>query len=254
MKMKYNFKQFSVKQKIMMLLKLFFSVQTAYKRSFLKYHLIRRKYILSKSCTIFQKDKFEPAPLLNKKILDVGTGINQISDELAFRGAEILAIDSNLEILTAAKNNALHSGSPVEYKHLNFENLSEDRKFDIILFLDFLNSNNIKESLKKAKNILNKDGIIIISGSNKSLRSFVRNILIPKFLLRMMHLNIKFKDLIRVRKVKKEVKRIDFVIKDIQGINFNFYVGKWYKSRSTRVRFMMCCVRKDHPINMIEKE
>lgn len=231
----------TLRQKIAIVSRLIANKHIPYKKSFLKYHLIRRKYILSRSCEFFEKNKFEPAPLLNKKVLDIGCGLNQISDELAFRGADIVAIDKDLEVLTSAKNNALHNGSPVDYQNRTIENLESDEKFDVILLLDFLNNKNITSTLDKVDELLKEDGLLLISGTNKTLKSYIRNIFIPKFLLKMLHLNITSKDLMKLKKVKSELKARDYNIIGIQGIDFSFYTGKWHKTNSTRVRYIMNC-------------
>lgn len=229
----------TLRQKLAIIGRLVANKHVPYKKSFLKYHLIRRKYILSRSCEAFDKNKFEPAPLLNRKFLDIGCGLNQISDELAFRGADILAIDKDLEVLSSAKNNAIHNGSPVDYQNRTIENLEVNEKFDVILLLDFLQNKNVDSTLDKVKTLLKDDGLLIISGSNKTIKSYIRNIFIPKFLLKMLHLNITAKNLIKLKRVKKALVDKGFDIKGVQGIDFSFYTGKWHKSKSTRVRFIM---------------
>lgn len=231
--------ELSLNQKISMFFRLLGNGHVPYKRNFLKYHLIRRKYIVSRTSEFFNKNKFEPAPLLNKKILDIGCGLNGISDELSFRGGDIVAIDRNLEVLTSAKNNALHNGSPVDYQNRTLENFESDEKFDIILLLDFLNKTNIDESLKKVNSLLKEDGLIIISGSNKTLKSYIRNILVPKFLLKMIHLNVRSKDLMKLKRIKNALDIYGYNILGTQGIDFSFFTGKWHKTKSTRVRYIM---------------
>lgn len=242
--MKRKSYELSLNQKANMFIRLLLNKHIPYKSNFLKYHLIRRKYILSRACEFFDKNKFEPAPLLNKRFLDVGCGLNQISDELAFRGGDIVAVDKDLEILTSAKNNALHNGSPVEYQNRTLENFNEDKKFDAVLLLDFLNHKNIQKSLDKVDELLKEDGLLIISGSNKTLKSYVRNILIPKFLLKMLHLNIKRKDLMKLKTVKNILKERDYNLIGVQGIDFSFFTGKWHKTESTRVRYILNCSKK----------
>ncbi|MCP4354611.1 MAG: methyltransferase domain-containing protein [Proteobacteria bacterium] len=240
------------KQKLNVLFRLLFNSRAAYRRSFFKYHLIRRKYILSKSCEVLGKDKFAPAPLLNKKILDVGCGFNQISDELALRGGNVLAIDGDLEHLVSAKNRGESKGSPVCYEHIKYEELDESNKFDVILLLEVLTTQNIRDFLQKAQKLLNKDGVIIISSSNLSFKSFIRNIVVPKVLFRTLNLRVQYKDLINISNVKKELNDIEFIFKDVQGVDFNFSIGRWYKTRSTRVRYLLHCVHKDN--NLVEKQ
>jgi ubiquinone biosynthesis O-methyltransferase len=237
--------ELSAIQKFSMLFRLLGKSQVPYKRNFLKYHLIRRKYILSRTSEFFGKNKFEPAPLLNRRILDVGCGLNGISDELAFRGGDILAIDRNLEVLTSAKNNALHNGSPVDYQNRTLENLHTDEKFDVILLLDFLHKRNVEKSLDKVQELLKEDGVIVISGSNKTLKSYIRNIFVPKFLLKMMHLNVKSTDLMKLKRVKNGLQGHGFSILGTQGIDFNFFTGKWHKTKSTRVRYIMYASKVD---------
>tara|TARA_Y100001960_G_scaffold333783_1_gene440945 strand:- start:5150 stop:5890 length:741 start_codon:yes stop_codon:yes gene_type:complete len=240
--------ELTLNQKLNMFMRLLLNKHIPYKSNFLKYHLIRRKYILSRSCEFFDKNKFEPAPLLNKRILDVGCGLNQISDELAFRGGDIIAIDKDLEILTSAKNNALHNGSPVDYQNRTLENLDEREQFDIVLLLDFINTKNIDQVFAKVDKILKEDGLLIISGSNCTVKSYIRNILVPKFLLKMMHLNVKNKDLMKLKKIKNKLKEYGYDIIGVQGIDFSFFTGKWHKTNSTRVRYIMNCSKKKKDI------
>ena len=131
----------TLKQKIAMVMRLVIKNHIPYKSNFLKYHLIRRKFIVSRASEFLGKNKFEPAPLLNQKILDAGCGLNGISDELSFRGADILAIDKDEKIIMAAEAVATKNGSPVKYEKTEFNDVKG--KFNIILLLDFLTDRNL---------------------------------------------------------------------------------------------------------------
>lgn len=242
--MRKNSYELTINQKINMFFRLLLNKHVPYKNNFLKYHLVRRKYILSKTSEFFNKNKFEPAPLLNRRFLDVGCGSSQISDELAFRGADILAIDKDLRILTVAKNNALHNGSPVDYQNRTFENLDETEKFDVVLLLDFIKKRDVKKVFDKTEKLLKEDGMLVISGSNKTIKSYIRNIIIPKFLLKMIYLSVKSKDLIGLKVIKNNLNKYGYNIIDTQGVDFSFFTGRWYKTKSTRVRYIMCATKK----------
>jgi ubiquinone biosynthesis O-methyltransferase len=236
----------TLRQKIAMIFRLMGKGHIPYKTNFLKYHLIRRKYILSRTSEFFGRDKFSPAPLLNKKILDVGCGFNHIADELAFRGGDVLAIDKDMKVIESARNDALHNGSPVNYRHKWFEELdSTEELFDIVLLLDCIKENNTQEMIKKAKSLLKDDGLVIVSGSNKSMKSLFRNVFIAKFLLKMRYLNIKATDLVSLKSIKNALRGQEFDILHVQGVDFNFFTGKWHKTKSTKMRYIMHACKKE---------
>lgn len=117
--------------------------------------------------------------LSSKKVLDYGTGTGFLAIQLALRGSEVTAIDINPYAIECAKGNAIRNNVKIDFRKSNCLDAITNEKFDIILagmpwdnekaddYMEMAlfdtNANMKKTLFKKAKEILSKNGYILMT-------------------------------------------------------------------------------------------
>lgn len=208
---------------------------------FIDYHLIRRKYVLSRVSEHYGIDKFEPAPLLNKTLLDVGCGTNRIAQELALRGANCLAIDKSHEVVSTAKASAEKYGAPVAFVQGAAENLVQDiAKYDIILCLDVIeDAENPDKLLWAMKKMLKPDGIVVFSTTINSPASWFYHKLLAEWVLRWRPRGTyQQRQALKRKNFLKLWQKHGFEVTQKTGVRYDPFSKEWYKSENDNVRMM----------------
>jgi 2-polyprenyl-6-hydroxyphenyl methylase/3-demethylubiquinone-9 3-methyltransferase len=153
--------------------------------SFLDYHLVRRKFIMSRACEHFSRDKHEPAPLLGLSLLDVGCGTSRLAEELCFRGADCTAIDVNITVLEHAEHQANEKGSTVQFLKSTAEDLVQTgATFDIILCLDVIEHVPDAQRLVWAiSRLLAPGGLVVFSTISRTPKAWLYMIAVGEYVL-----------------------------------------------------------------------
>lgn len=213
----------------------------AAKSVFIDYHLIRRKYVLSRTSEHLGKDKFEPAPLLNQRLLDVGCGNNRIAQELALRGADCTCIDPDADVLTRAEHDAQNYGVPITFLQTTVETLVKDTPtYDIILCLDVLGySNDSQQVIWAMGKMLAPDGLIVFSAINNTLASFFYHKIMAEYVLRWVPRGThKRSAFLSPKKLSKMLAKEGLEITQTVGVAFNPYTNDWFKTGDLSCRYM----------------
>lgn len=231
----------SLKEKLRTLLSLLRGTDLAARDVFIDYHLIRRKYVLSRVSEHYGIDKFEPAPLLNKNLLDVGCGNNRIAQELALRGANCLAIDKCHEVVSQAKESAEKYGAPVIFVQGEAENLvQETARYDIILCLDILEDcDNPDKLLWAIKKMLQPGGIVVFSTTIHSPLSWFYHRVMAEWVLGWRPRgSYKAKAALKNKNFEKLWHKHGFTISQKTGVRFDPFSKEWCKSDKENLRLL----------------
>ncbi len=215
--------------------------QEAMKEPFLDYHMVRRKYIMRKACQHFDKNKHEPAPLLGLDLLDIGCGDSTFAAELCFRGADVIAIDTNPEILKVAEEEAHKRGAILDFISQDATNLvSEGKQFDMILCLDVLETLDDSEKLIWAmQKLLKKDGMIIFSTiSNTNLAKLYFKRLLEQILKWFPRGTFKTRNFISPQELKTKLAKHKLKITSLQGMFFDPESKFWHRQNDLSLRYM----------------
>ena len=153
------------------------------------YHNARQNLILAAITRFYGLQPRHPAPLLGKKLLDVGCGVAPLGCAMALAGAEVTATDPDTHAIRAAQAYAENYGTPLEFLNVNAEQLltSSDR-YDVIMLLDVLAEH--REAGKLIwlmKQLLKPNGMLVVGHTSHTFRAWFYHI----FLSRIIHKRVK---------------------------------------------------------------
>ena len=184
---------------------------------------IRIEYILK---------NIELNKIKNLEILDLGCGGGLTCEPLAKLGANVTGIDFIDKNIKVAKNHAIKSKLKINYIHGDLDTISIKRKYDLILILEVLEHIDEWETLiKKIKYNLKPKGKLIISTINKTHFAKLFGIFFAENILKWIPKNTHdFNKLIKPEKLKKVLCNEKFLIKNLEGMNFNPISREWILS------------------------
>lgn len=208
-------------------------------KAFYDTHLVYRKFILSSCAKHFNFNKHEPAPLLGKKLLDIGCGNSRLAEELAFRGADCLAVDIDSSCINQAQDSAAKHGSPVEFMRCPAEELVKDNyAFDVIICTDvFEYTPDIKRLVWSLRKLLKPEGVIVYTATNRTFLSrFLLGVSLP--FLQIKQKNNTPKRLIRPRELQALFKKEKLNLSVFCGLGFDPKFPVWFKTSDKRFRYL----------------
>lgn len=100
----------------------------------------------------------------NKKILDLGSGLGEVSVFFAINGAKITAVDVSLPMLSVTQALAKKYGVKVSTVQASIEHLSDKvhQKFDIVYVGNVFHHVDIPKALAEIKKVLKPEGVLIL--------------------------------------------------------------------------------------------
>ena len=147
----------------------------------------------------------------SKNILEVGCNVGLVTKTLSkIPNIGILSIDNNKQHVSIAKKK-LKFEKNIKFKVINFFDLKESQKFDVIIFREFFNILNYKKNkqiIRKSEKILNDKGFIILIDFYKSVTT--RSNLLQIFI-----------------KSKKPTKNLNKFVENQNDFNKYFKKEKW---------------------------
>ena len=215
--------------------------------AFENYHLVRRKYIVSHASKAFNKNKLEPAPLLNLSLLDIGCGTSKLAEEMTFRGADVTAIDPRGDCIETQKRQAEADGAIVNFIQCTPKELAEKgEKFHIILCMDiFEYVDHTSGFLKELKNLLHDGGIVVFSTNNCNFRSWFIHILCAQLIFKWVPKGTyKFKRFRTPNKLIGKLKDNEFEVIDLCGVYLDRTAGRWRRCIKPASRYLGTAIYK----------
>lgn len=101
--------------------------------------------------------------LENKKVLDIGCGLGEVSVYFALKKAKVYSTDLSINMLNSTIELAKKFNVSLETFQSSAEeiNVNDDTKFDIIYCGNLLHHVNIGETIVKIKKLLKEDGVFV---------------------------------------------------------------------------------------------
>ncbi len=186
---------------------------------------IRIDYILS---------KIDYNKIKSLEILDLGCGGGLTCEPLARLGASVTGVDFVEENIKVAKKHAIQSNLNINYFHNDIESIVIKKKYDLILILEVLEHlDNWKLLIKNIKKNLKPKGKVVFSTINKTQLAKITSIFIAENILNWVPKNTHdYNKLIKPEDLTKVLKKNNFKIKNIEGMNFNPLTQEWNLSKN----------------------
>lgn len=223
------------------------SEKESFSKAFNDYHLVRRRYIVSRTSTHYGKDKHEPAPLLNRTLIDIGCGSSKLAEEMTFRGADVTAIDTNTQVIESAREQAKHDGALVNFIAGNTEDiLKSGEKYDIVMCMDlFEYADHTSKLLWTVHQILKDDGIMLFSCNNRTWKSAFWHMLIAQTLGKWVSKGTyRFKRFRSAEPFKAKIEANGFNVEEIKGVTFDLQKMKWQRTAKADIRYLGYATKK----------
>jgi 2-polyprenyl-6-hydroxyphenyl methylase/3-demethylubiquinone-9 3-methyltransferase len=146
----------------------------------------RLTYIRDRICARFGRDLKAAKSLSGLRVLDVGCGGGLVSEPLRRLGAEMTGIDPGEEAIAAAKAHAEGVGLDIDYQVATAEELvARGMSFDAVLLLEVVEHvPDVSAFLKAVAPLVKRDGLMILSTLNRTLKSYALAIVGAEYILR----------------------------------------------------------------------
>lgn len=196
----------------------------------------RIEYIKRTIIDFFDKD------ISGLNMLDVGSGGGLITEPFARMGANISGIDASIENINAARLHAKNVGLDIEYIHGEAtSDILQGRKFDVVLALEIIEHvSDIELFVHNLTDLIHKDGLIIISTMNRTLKSYGMAIIgaeyIMQWLPRGTHDWNKF---LKPSEIAELFRKNNCNVHRVDGMSYSLLKNKWYISNDTRVNYFI---------------
>tara|TARA_Y100000816_G_C25883255_1_gene460849 strand:- start:115 stop:750 length:636 start_codon:yes stop_codon:yes gene_type:complete len=203
---------------------------------------IRIEYILDEISKHFQISRKRKNFLQNLEILDIGCGGGLISEPMAYLGGRVTGIDAAEKNIKVASIHSKKSKLRINYLNKSPEQLTVEKKFDIILNLEVVEHvDDLDLYLKSCSNLLKKNGLMFTATINRTLISYIKAIIGAEYVLRWLPIGTHdWNKFIKPEELEKKLFDNKFITKDLKGLEFNPIFKKWKKSDNLSVNYIIC--------------
>ena len=174
------------------------------------------------------------------KILDIGCGGGILCEPLARLGADVTGIDENEKAIMVAKKHAKEMNLKINYKLSNTNDISFEKKFDVVTCMEVLEHvKDVDLLIKRSKKSLNDGGLFIGSTINQTITSYLTAILFAENVLKIVPRNThEWSKFIKPNKLKKKLLMNGFSNIRFQGVLYNFFMKKWNVVNTEKINYL----------------
>lgn len=151
-------------------------------------HKTRMLFILERIKNRFKNFSDLKTIFKNKTVLDLGCGGGLLAESLCQKEANVVAIDSSLDLIKMANKRAEKKGLKIDYQNITIETLIKKQlKFDIVISLEVIEHvEDYKKFLQDIFHVLKPKGLIILSTINRNYFSYITTILFAEKILKLV--------------------------------------------------------------------
>ena len=202
---------------------------------------IRIKYIIDICSSHYNLNKDENLPLKGLKILDIGCGGGLISEPMCRLGAQVTGIDASEKNIKVASLHAKKNNLKINYLTASPEKMTQYEEFDIILNLEIVEHvDNLNLYLEACSRLLKKNGIMFTATISRTLTSYIKAIIGAEYVLRWLPIGTHdWNKFVKPEELEKKLTNLNFLLKDMSGLNFNLLSRKWEKSNNLSVNYII---------------
>tara|TARA_B100000427_G_scaffold168703_1_gene140212 strand:- start:97 stop:822 length:726 start_codon:yes stop_codon:yes gene_type:complete len=206
---------------------------------------VRIKFIKEKLLSHFKVNKDDRNPLKNISILDIGCGGGLLCEPLKRLGASITGIDASEKNIKVAKLHAKEMGLNINYIQCSPENLKIKKKYDVILNMEVIEHvSDVELFIKNCSHLLKKGGVMFVATINKNLKSYLTAIIGAEYILKWLPIGTHdWNKFLTPTELEKIASKQNFVIDEVKGVKFNFFLKKWYISNDCSVNYVSTFIK-----------
>jgi 2-polyprenyl-6-hydroxyphenyl methylase/3-demethylubiquinone-9 3-methyltransferase len=186
------------------------------------------------------------APLIGRRVLDVGCGGGILADSMARRGADVLGIDLAAKALRVAQLHAAEAATPrVAYREVAVEALALEmpRQFDVVTCMEMLEHVPEPSSVVAAcATLLKPGGWAFFSTIHRSAKAFAFAIVGAEHVLKLLpkgtHEYAKF---IRPSELAAWCRDSGLELVTTRGLEYNPLTRRYRLTADTSVNYLVAC-------------
>jgi 2-polyprenyl-6-hydroxyphenyl methylase/3-demethylubiquinone-9 3-methyltransferase len=189
----------------------------------------------------------EQAPLVGKRVLDVGCGGGILAEAMAGRGAEVTGIDLADKSLKVAELHRIESGAVVRYECIAAEDLAvrEPGSFDVVTCMEMLEHvPDPASTVRACAELVRPGGHVFFSTINRNPKSFAFAIVGAEYLLKLLprgtHDYTKF---IKPSELAAHARAAGLMPGRLAGLTYNPLTRVYRLAADTDVNYLMATVR-----------
>lgn len=187
------------------------------------------------------------ADLRDAKALDVGCGGGLLSEAMAERGAEVVALDLAPELIDVARLHLLESGLKVDYRLQSVESLAEQApaSFDVVACMEMLEHVPDPASVLRAcAALLKPGGKLFVSTINRTPMAFAAAIVGAEYLVGLLPKGTHdYKSFIRPAELSAWLREAGLELTDVSGLAYDPIRRKAWVGRRIAVNYLACAVK-----------
>ncbi len=197
---------------------------------------IRIKYIL---------DNIDAKNINNLHVLDLGCGGGLTCEPLCRLKGKVTGVDFAENNIEAAKIHAKKNNLKIHYLNQDIENLSLNKKYDIVILFEVLEHiENWELVIKKIKKNLKRSGTLIISTINRNFFSNILTIKLAENFLKWIPKNThKYEKFITPEELSTVLTKEKFSIINCSGLIFNPLKNEWNLSKFNKLINYFCAAK-----------
>lgn len=183
------------------------------------------------------------APLVGKKVIDIGCGGGILSESIAKAGANVTGIDMSEAALNVARLHQYESGVDVEYILTPAEDIAVTRphSYDIVTCLEMLEHVPDPASIVKACAALVKPGgHVFFSTLNRNIKSYLFAVIGAEYVMRWLPQNTHdYAKFIRPSELEEWGRLAGLSVKDITGLEYHLLTQQFALGKDVSVNYLM---------------
>ncbi|HRQ66208.1 MAG TPA: bifunctional 2-polyprenyl-6-hydroxyphenol methylase/3-demethylubiquinol 3-O-methyltransferase UbiG, partial [Xanthomonadaceae bacterium] len=189
----------------------------------------------------------ERQPLSAARVCDIGCGGGLLSEAMAARGAEVVAIDLGEDVLGVAQLHLLESGLEVDYRLSSVEDLAvaEPESFDAVTCMEMLEHVPDPAAVIEAcARLLKPGGRLFLSTLNRTPKAFALAVVGAEYVLGLLprgtHQYARF---IRPAELGRWLRMAGLELEDVSGMHYNPLLRRATLKRDVAVNYLACALK-----------
>lgn len=208
----------------------------------------RLGFIKETICAHFGKDMNTTLPLKGLRILDIGCGGGLLCEPLTRLGASVTGVDALEKTLKTAKTHAQQMGLDIDYRHGTIEQMVKmgETPFDAVLNMEVIEHvANPPEFMKDCASMVSRDGLMICSTINRTMKAFLFAIVGAEYVLRWLPRGThQYAKLVKPSEIQMWLADAGLAPRPSLGMSLNPLSSQWKFSKDLSINYVTVAINK----------